>query len=279
MKYSVVMATVDRTEEPARFLASLREQSYRDFELLVIDQNRDDRLLPVLKPYEREFRILRLTSPRGLSRSRNVGLKEIHGDIVAFPDDDCWYPRDVLELVARHFIEMSDWDGLVARTLSERNEMETVRRERSRPITISNVWDLCWTYRLFLRREVIDETGFFDESLGFGSGTPWGAAEDEDYMLRALKNGFRFRYDPTIRVFHPDRSSGRDEETARRAFSFGLAQGRVQKKHGHALWTVGCWWLGALNQTVLSVLRLDFRRAVCAFNSLRGRVQGWMSNE
>ena len=45
---------------------------------------------------------------------------------------------------------------------------------------------------IFLRRELIAVVGAFDEALGVGSGTLWPAAEETDYLLRALaKDGVR----------------------------------------------------------------------------------------
>ena len=46
------------------------------------------------------LRLELVESARGLSRARNAGLRMIAGDIVSFPDDDCWYPPDLLQRVA-----------------------------------------------------------------------------------------------------------------------------------------------------------------------------------
>jgi glycosyltransferase involved in cell wall biosynthesis len=92
MKFSLVLATVGRTQEVARFLDSLARQTYRDFELIVVDQNPDDRLVELLRPFELRFPIIHLRCERGVSRARNLGPKYVSGDIVGFPDDDCWYP-------------------------------------------------------------------------------------------------------------------------------------------------------------------------------------------
>jgi hypothetical protein len=46
--FALILATVGRTVELNRLFDTLAAQSYRDFEVIVVDQNRDDRLLPVL---------------------------------------------------------------------------------------------------------------------------------------------------------------------------------------------------------------------------------------
>ena len=49
MRYSIILATVDRARELHPLLLSLKAQTCLDFELLVIDQNPDDRLKGVLE--------------------------------------------------------------------------------------------------------------------------------------------------------------------------------------------------------------------------------------
>jgi len=102
-------------------------QTYANFELIVVDQNDDDRLVPILKDYKEKFSILHLRSKKGLSRARNVGLRYVSGDIVAFPDDDCWYPPDLLERVANFFEEHPGVDGLTGRSVDENGESSSGR--------------------------------------------------------------------------------------------------------------------------------------------------------
>jgi len=51
LKFTLIMATVDRVNEINSFLESLKEQTYRNFELIIADQNDDDRLDSIIKLY------------------------------------------------------------------------------------------------------------------------------------------------------------------------------------------------------------------------------------
>jgi len=82
---SLIVATVNRVAEFDRLLCSLEEQSYRDFEVILVDQNPDDRLVPVLRRHAR-LATQHLRSERGLSRARNAGLRAAKGDILASYD-------------------------------------------------------------------------------------------------------------------------------------------------------------------------------------------------
>jgi glycosyltransferase involved in cell wall biosynthesis len=98
---SLLVATLGRVDELNRLLASLENQD-AGFEVLVVDQNPDDRLAPVLAAHSR-LAARHLRSERGLSRARNVGLRAAQGDLIAIPDDDCWYPAGLLARVEEWF--------------------------------------------------------------------------------------------------------------------------------------------------------------------------------
>ena len=204
MRFSLILATVGRVSELERFLEALNIQTHRRFELIVVDQNKDERLSPVLASHRERFSILHLRSEPGLSRARNVGLGHITGDVVAFPDDDCWYPPELLERVAAFLDDHPKLDGVTGREETSRGQIGTHRFDkRSGLLTRSNVWRRASSNTLFLRRSVVEEVGGFDETLGVGSGTLWGAGEDIDYPLRAVKTGFKIAYKPDICVVHP----------------------------------------------------------------------------
>ena len=70
IKFSLILATVDRVTELERFLSSLDRQTCRDFELIVVDQNPDDRLVPILAPYQASFLIVQACGRRVAFRGR-----------------------------------------------------------------------------------------------------------------------------------------------------------------------------------------------------------------
>ena len=69
MRFSLLLATLNRTVEMRPLLESLAAQTWRDFELVVIDQNADGRLEEILRPYRTHFEIRHLRSARGHSRA------------------------------------------------------------------------------------------------------------------------------------------------------------------------------------------------------------------
>src|ERR1700742_1620555 len=97
--FSLVVSTKGRTSELIPLLESLQRQTFRDFDVLVVDQNEEASLVPLLsQAWGFPLKHLRCPGERGLSRGRNVGWRACAGRFVAFPDDDCWYEPDFLGL-------------------------------------------------------------------------------------------------------------------------------------------------------------------------------------
>src|SRR5688500_15490805 len=67
--FDLVVATIGRVSELERLLESLAAQTHRSFRILVVDQNPDARLAPVLERAS-ELEVVLLTAPPGLSHAR-----------------------------------------------------------------------------------------------------------------------------------------------------------------------------------------------------------------
>ena len=276
LKFSLILATVGRTEELKKFLEHLHMQTYANFELIVVDQNDDDRLVPILKDYKEKFSILHLRSKKGLSRARNVGLRYVSGDIVAFPDDDCWYPPDLLERVANFFEEHPGVDGLTGRSVDENLSPSTTRWDFSKGIINRlNVFKRATSISMFIKIYNHDEC--FDETLGVGAGTPWGSGEEMDYILRLLEKGQRIYYDPNLFVYHPQVIRQFDALAIQRAFDYSCGMGRLLRKHRYPLWFVLYLCIRPIGGMLLSLLQCNYNRLIYHYNVLAGRVRGWLS--
>lgn len=272
-RFSLVVATLGRTAELGRFLAALDAQTARGFELIVVDQNEDERLLPVLAPYRGRFPIRHLRSAPGLSRARNVALPHAGGEVVAFPDDDCLYPADLLEGAARFFQAHPRTHGILVRPVGEDGATLLEYRDEPAPVSRLNVNGRAISFTLFLRREVVAAVGGFDETLGLGAGTPWGAGEDIDYPLRALDAGFRLEYVPGLAVVHP---GNRDTETTLgRAFPYAAGFGRVCRKHGFPAWYMAYHLCRSVGGMLVGASTARPHKVRVHWRALRGKLHGW----
>ena len=202
---SLILATFGRAETIAQLVQSLMVQEYSAFELIVVDQNPDDRVVPYLNS-ARECGILikhiRMEKPN-LSAARNLGIRHSEGAIVAFPDDDCWYQPDTLREVLTAFARHTQWQGVVAQWVEQvaaevgQDQAEVLVEADWRNFRGGNASSIT----LFLKRSLFDSLGGFDERLGVGQ---WfGAGEETDLILRTLRLGALVGRWRGAQVHHP----------------------------------------------------------------------------
>jgi glycosyltransferase involved in cell wall biosynthesis len=274
MRFSLILGTKSRTDELARSLDALDRQVHRDFELIVVDQNPDGRLVPILASYADRFPILHLRSEKGLSKAKNLGLRHASSEIVGFPDDDCQFPPDTLEKVARFFDAHPEADGLTGRSINEFGE-ESMGRFDTRPGRIDkfNVWGRSIAYSIFLRSEAVRGT-WFDQAMGPGAGTPWGAADETDYLLRLLERGACLYYDPGLAIVHPSSMVPHNDSTFQKVHSYALGVGHVLRKHRYPIWFKAKLLIRPLGGAVLSIIGLKTPEAKYYWSTFKGRFRG-----
>ncbi|MFL6029924.1 MAG: glycosyltransferase family 2 protein [Gaiellaceae bacterium] len=259
MTFDLVVATVDRVDTLDRLLTSLERQAHRDFRVLIVDQNDDDRLTDAIVAHG-ALQIVHLRSGRGLSRARNAALPSLTADAVAFPDDDCIYEPDLLARVAARFGADPELDGLTGR--------EPTWTTGPAMLTRDNLWKRAISFTIFLRRRVVDDVGTFDESLGL----PAASGEEIDYLVRALDSGARIEYDPSLVVDH-DRKLNADEFGVREGKSLGY----ILRKHRYPKRTVMRLLIRPVGGTVVALAHRDGRQARFHLDTLRGRLRGYLS--
>ena len=169
-KVSVIIPTYNCEKYIAEAIESALNQTYKDFELIIIDQNSDDRLVSILSKYNSEYEIIHLRSESGLSRARNVGLKNISGNIAAFPDDDCQYPPPLLSNVNKWLIENPEYSAISGRSVDlEGNPSVGVFDNIAGEVNKFNIWHRMTSIGFFVRKDSLGNNIWFDVRLGVGA--------------------------------------------------------------------------------------------------------------
>jgi glycosyltransferase involved in cell wall biosynthesis len=270
--FDLVVATVGRVSELDRLLDSLQRQTHDRLRVILVDQNEDERLAPVVERHAR-LAVVRVRSGRGLSRARNRGLQEVTSDVVAFPDDDCVYPEDLLARVGRR-LQGETLAGVTGRAVNADGRSERTWKADPTTLTEENLWNRAISYTIFLRADVVGRVGSFDEELGLGSGTRWSSGEEIDYLVRAIRLGSRIAYDPAITVIHDERARDLGAARALRDRD-GASVGYILRKHRYPARTLGRMLVRPLGGALLSLARLDPDRARLHLATLRGRLAGY----
>lgn len=268
---SLITGTLGRETALRRLLTSLTAQTYRDFEVVLIDQSGAEAMGSVCSEYP-SVAVRRVTAPPGLSRARNLGLSMAKGDIVGFPDDDCWYAPGLLARVAETLAD-PNVDGVSFRVRDSRGTCSAGgwMSPGRMGMTRENVWRTAVSCSFFLRRKALG-TARFDERLGLGSGTPFGSGEETELLLRLLAKGARLRYDGNVTVFHP---VFRGPWRLRRGWRYGLGHGWVLRRHGYG--AVRALTAAALQggRAAQALLTLRFGKAGFHLAQACGRIVGF----
>ena len=230
-KFSLVLCTINRKEEVDKFLQSLSRQTLSEFKVIIVDQNKDGLLDPVIAKWRELLTIEHFKVDfQGLSKARNFGIKYIKEGLIAFPDDDCEYHPSTLEntyIFMRQNPKASIVIGKQCSKICHANEnILTQVEEIKDPLNIFKSKAISFT--IFARLSDINQLGpaFFDEKLGVGAGTKWGSGEETDFLIRAHRLGITIFKQPAIEIFHPVKIS-----SPRRCLHYGLGRYKVIKKN------------------------------------------------
>jgi teichuronic acid biosynthesis glycosyltransferase TuaG len=94
---SVIMAAFNSTETLAESVQSVLSQTYRNWELLIVDDASTDDTLSIARRFEGQderIRVIPLDQNSGVANARNVGIRNARGQFLAFLDsDDIWLPE------------------------------------------------------------------------------------------------------------------------------------------------------------------------------------------
>ncbi|MBR0557932.1 glycosyltransferase family 2 protein [Ciceribacter sp. L1K23] len=277
MQISLVTSTMNRSRQIRELLESLEIQSVQASQIIIVDQSADDDTEKAVKAFEGRLPVLYLRDPRkGLSRGRNLGLAHITGEIVAFPDDDCIYPPDTLERVRAAFEGDPDLGVYTGMSITPAG-VPSQGRWGTEPHVIDrfNIWTSQTSYTTFYRASTLRAAGLFNEDLGVGSGTIWGAGEETELLLRALRKGAKGLYDPALRIMHPEPLAVFDQAAFDRGRRYNRGFGRVMRMEGYPIWFVAYMAGRPLVGAAASLAKGHVGQARYRASAFRERLRGW----
>lgn len=243
---SLLICTRNRRDSLAATLASVETAmaaTQESAELILVDNGSTDATRALLTRWaaEQRFPVRLLDAPRpGLAHARNVALAAARGAIVAMTDDDCTLHRDYFAALARAFAAHSGPVVIGGRILlgNPADVAVTVKLE-DHPMEAPPTGfpgGFVMGANLAFSAEVLRLVGPFDER--FGAGAPFRAAEDTDFLFRALGRGIAVRYDPRFVVDHHHGRRHGAEIVALLA-GYGYGDGALYAKYlfrDHRIW-------------------------------------------
>lgn len=104
---SIIVPVYDVEPYIRQCIDSILNQTYKDIEILLIDDGSPDNCGRICDEYAKQDSRIRVfhTENRGLSAARNLGLKEAKGEYIGFVDSDDWIEPDMYEVLLRSLQE------------------------------------------------------------------------------------------------------------------------------------------------------------------------------
>ena len=185
-------------------LESVLNQTYRDLEILIIDDGSTDNSGQICDEYKKDERVRVLhTENRGLSAARNLGLDEANGDWIGFVDSDDWIEPDMYEVLLRKaeetgadvvecgcyidYATTSDEHPAIQRMVSNIEAVEALIKNEVR----TQVWNKIWRSHLFTDICFPEGHSFEDVATTYklvGNATVTGVAENPYHWMQRISS-------------------------------------------------------------------------------------------
>ena len=221
-KVSIVLPTYNGERWLKESLESIINQTYVDWELIIVDDCSDDNTLDIAKHYQNEYeniKVIHNNVNKKLPASLNAGFRAAIGEYLTWTSDDNMYEPTAIEEMVRYLDENSDKMMVCTamKDVDENGNLVAERREYSDELMYYNDFvGACFMYR----RTVLDEVGEYDENLF--------CVEDYEYWFRIL-----VKYESIghiDEILYIDRLHGKSLSTTKRDY-VQLQLAKMRKKY------------------------------------------------
>ena len=187
-KVSVIIPTYNSAQYLEEAIASVLNQTYTNYEIIVIDDGSTDHTVELLEPYRDKIHYI-YQENQGVSAARNQGIALAKGELIAFLDADDIFMAHKLEKQVAIFEQQPDL-GIVNsgfRLIKEDGEFITdIKRWETIPELTIETWILhqpVLPSAMMFRKQWLEKVNGFD--------TRWFSSEDVDLVFRLIAQGCR----------------------------------------------------------------------------------------
>jgi glycosyltransferase involved in cell wall biosynthesis len=256
------------------------------YEIIIVDQSRDDLTLNVLSQLIQVGKVHYIKDDgSGAARARNIGWRKASGEIVAFTDDDALVEPKWLENIQYSFerkdLNIGVLGGRVIPFYEQRNPDWCIPKRWEHLLPAYDQGDLLGQYtepnlpasvNYSENRSLLERFSGFDEILGSNvSRNIQIFGEDAELALRLKQNNFDIIYNPNCIVYHPVPLNRQNQDFLnKRLASEGATYAYLQIRESKNL----LLHLASLVKSLVKYLYLTLSQANCdELHYLRGKIQ------
>lgn len=167
--FSVIIPTYNREKVLERAIDSVLNQSFKDFELIVVDDGSTDQTSEILKKYDKNIKVIR-TENKGVSAARNLGVQHASGIWLSFLDSDDEWLKFKLQKQAQFIIENPNTPLVHGEEIWIRNGRRVNQKNKHQKYG-GRIFQKCLPLCLIspsavsIRKDIYLENGGFDEEF------------------------------------------------------------------------------------------------------------------
>ena len=231
LQISVIIAVYERESELRELLESLAKQTYKDFEVVVVDDGSKNQLIYIVEDFITELKIKYFYKPNsGPGLTRNYGMKKANGNFYVFFDSDTIVLPDYMEkLVAHYEQEPFDFYGGVDTASNDFSDLQkAINFAMTSFVTTGGIRSAKNDFGKFQPRSF--NMGISKEAFEASGGfKPMRVGEDPDLTMTLWENGFKSKGFRDLKVYHKRRATL--PKFAKQVKSFGRARPILNKLH------------------------------------------------
>ena len=206
MKFSIIIATLNNQETIKRNLDSIKNQTFKDYEIVVIDGNSKDSTLEIFKKFKFENLKIKSQKGTGVYNAFNEGIRSSSGDVIVILNaDDFFENNNALQIIKNEFEKNHKIELLMTnvKILDEKNEIIRIYKNRFFKKYLFHFGYMPPHPGIFIRKDVYDKLGHFNENFK--------NAGDFEFLLRVLGKK-KIRYNKINKFLVSMRSGGKSNK-------------------------------------------------------------------
>ena len=221
LTFSVIIPTFNRANFVLRAIRSVLNQTYQNFEIIVVDNSSNDRTVELIREFQDpRIRIMTINNQGVIAKSRNLGISNARGTYIAFLDSDDFWDRRKLEIIERSIVDHHNSIDVFVHDYKVTNHLYNLKlllailsaKHSGRVIPLE---DYFYRYKAMIATScsVVKKT-ILDRVNGYNSSEKLIGIEDLDLWLRLAKEGYSVFHSSlslaTLTVGHESVSSSRN---------------------------------------------------------------------
>lgn len=256
-QFSVIIPVYNRPQEVREILSSLTTQSFKDFEVIIVEDGSSVRCEEIVDIFRDQLRIEYFFKPNtGPGPSRNFGFAHAKGEYFVVFDSDCILPSHYFQTV-KQSLQQFHWDAWGG---PDKPHNDFTLKQRAMGYTMSSVlttggirggkkhlgWFQPRSFNMGISRKVFETTkGFkFDRY-----------AEDIEFSIRMKKAGFKVGLIPEAFVYHKRRLDF--QQFYNQVYNFGKGRALIGRAHPEEI-KITHWFPSVFFLGIIGLLFLPF---------------------